>query len=60
VADIGEPVLWNGQTHAAIIPSIESSEIVQIGGFAEDTISQARSLRVSHKTVNGPEWIANE
>ena len=36
VADIGEPVLWNGQTYAAIITSIESSETLQIGGFTEE------------------------
>jgi hypothetical protein len=36
VADIGEPVLWNGQTHAAIITSIESLEILQRGGFTKE------------------------
>jgi hypothetical protein len=36
VADIGEPVVWNGQTYAAIITAIESSEALQIGGFGEE------------------------
>ena len=36
VAEIGEPVVWNGRTYRAIITSIESSNILQIGGFGEE------------------------
>lgn len=36
VADIGEPVVWNDQTYAAIITAIESLETLQIGGFTEE------------------------
>jgi len=36
VAEIGEPVVWNGRTYRAIITSIESSETLQIGGFGEE------------------------
>jgi len=36
VAEIGEPVVWNGRTYRAIITSIESLETLQIGGFGEE------------------------
>jgi len=36
VAEIGEPVVWNGRTYRAIITAIESSETLQIGGFGEE------------------------
>ena len=36
VAEIGEPVVWNSRTYKAIITSIESSDILQIGGFGEE------------------------
>ncbi len=36
VAEIAEPVIWNGRTYKAIITSIESSDTLQIGGFGED------------------------
>ena len=36
VAEIGEPVIWNSRTYKAIITSIESSNILQIGGFSEE------------------------
>jgi len=36
VAEIGEPVVWNGRAYRAIITSIESSNILQIGGFSEE------------------------
>ena len=36
VAEIGEPVAWNGRSYQAIITSIESSNILQIGGFSEE------------------------
>lgn len=36
VAEIGEPVVWNGRTYRAIITAIESLETLQIGGFGEE------------------------
>ena len=36
VADIGESVVWNDKTYAALITAIESSETLQIGGFTEE------------------------
>jgi len=47
VADIGEPVLWNGQTYASIITSIESSETLQIGGFTEEYDFSVKIPKVS-------------
>ena len=50
VAEIGEPVIWNGRTYKAIITSIESSDTLQIGGFGEDydfTVKIAKAALVA-------------
>ena len=56
VAEIGEPVIWNNRTYKAIITSIESSEILQIGGFGEEydfTVKIARTaLGATRPKVN--------
>lgn len=36
LGDIGEPVTWDGKTFHAIITSIDQSDTLQIGGFAEE------------------------
>lgn len=36
LADIGEPVVWDGKTFHAIITSVDQSDTLQIGGFAEE------------------------
>jgi hypothetical protein len=58
VAEIGEPVVWNGRTYRAIITSIESSETLQIGGFGEEydfTVKIAKAaLGTARPKVNEP------
>ena len=36
VAEIGEPVIWNGRTYNAIITALDLSDILQVGGFGEN------------------------
>jgi hypothetical protein len=36
LAEIGEPVVWNGNTYNAIITALDLSDILQIGGFGEN------------------------
>ena len=36
VDEIGEDVAWNGHTYKAIITPLETSDSLQIGGFAEE------------------------
>jgi hypothetical protein len=45
LAEIGEPVVWNGQTYNAIITALDLSDVLQVGGSARITISRSRSLR---------------
>ena len=58
VAEIGEPVVWNGRTYQAIITSIESSNILQIGGFSEEydfTVKIPKAALVAQRPkVNEP------
>jgi len=36
LAEIGEPVVWNGQTYNAIITAVDLSDVLQVGGFGEN------------------------
>ena len=36
LAEIGEPVVWNGNTYNAIITALDLSDVLQVGGFGED------------------------
>ena len=58
VAEIGEPVVWNGRTYQAIITAIVSSDLLQIGGFSEEydfTVKILKlSLRNERPKVNEP------
>ena len=58
VAEIGEPVIWNSRTYKAIITSIESSNILQIGGFSEEydfTVKIPKAALVAQRPkVNEP------
>jgi hypothetical protein len=58
VAEIGEPVVWNGRTYRAIITAIVSSDLLQIGGFSEEydfTVKIAKAaLGSARPKVNEP------
>ena len=58
VAEIGEPVVWNGRTYKAIITALELSDTLQIGGFGENydfTVKIAKSaLGKDRPKLNDP------